>query len=238
MPKPETQITEIAPELFRISTSFSGDVMPGGFSFNQYLLIDDEPLLFHTGLRALFEVVRDAIETVIPVSRLRYISFCHYESDECGSLNQFLDVAPDAEPLCGMVGAMTSVGDIADRPPRVLQDKEVLSLGKHRVEWIDAPHVPHGWDNGFLFEHTTRTLFCGDLFTQPGDQHEPLSDDVLEASEQMRGAMDYFAHGGNTRSVLENLASREPRVLACMHGSAFRGDGSALLRALADRLEA
>jgi len=233
-----TRIDAIGEDLYRISSPVGPDVVPGGFSFNQYLLVDEAPLLFHTGLRGLFESVCQAIATVIPVASLRYIGFCHVEADECGALNQFLEVAPQAEPLCSQVAAMTSIGDLASRPPRVLGDGESLSLGKHVVEWIDAPHVPHSWENGFLFEKTTHTLFCGDLFTQGGHEHEPLSDDILDPSEQMRAGMDYFAHGANTGQVLERLAMLQPRTLACMHGSAYRGDGSTLLRALSKRLGA
>lgn len=236
MPGPTTRIDAIADDLYRISTSMPPDTLPDGFTFNQYLLVDESPLLFHTGLRGLFDSVRQAIASVLPIESLRYIGFCHVEADECGSLNEFLDAAPLAEPLCSRIAAMTSIGDLAARPPRVLGEGESLSLGKHRVAWIDAPHVPHGWDNGFLFETTTRTLFCGDLFTQGGDQHEPLSDDILEVSEQMRVGMDYFAHGSNTGPLLERLAMLEPRTLCCMHGSAYRGDGGAVLRELRDRL--
>lgn len=233
-----TRIDAIGENLYRISTKAPPEAAPGGFTFNQYLLVDDAPLLFHTGLRHQFDAVVQAIGSVLPIERLRYIAFCHVEADECGALNELLGVSPLAEPLCSRIAAMTSIGDLASRPPRVLADGESLHLGRHRVTWIDAPHVPHGWENGFLFEEITRTLFCGDLFTQGGDDHDPLSDDVLEASEQMRATMDYFAHGGNTRPVLERLAALEPRVLACMHGSAYSGDGGRMLRALADRLKA
>ncbi len=233
-----TRIDAIGKDLYRISTKAPPETVPGGFTFNQYLLVDDAPLLFHTGLRHQFDSVVEAVTSVLPVQQLRYIAFCHVEADECGSLNEFLDAAPLAEPLCGQVAAMTSIGDLASRPPRVLADGESLSLGKHRITWLDAPHVPHGWENGFLFEETTRTLFCGDLFTQGGHEHVPLSDDILETSEQMRATMDYFAHGRNTRPVLERLAALEPKVLACMHGSAFSGDGGRMLRELADRLTA
>lgn len=238
MDRPATRIDPIGENLFRISTAIPPGSVPGGFTFNQYLLVDESPLLFHTGLRGLFGAVSDAIRTVLPLGRLRYIAFCHVEADECGALNEFLEAAPDAEPLCGRIAAMTSVTDLASRPPRVLGDGESLPLGHHVVEWIDAPHVPHGWENGYLFERTRRTLFCGDLFTQGGHAHEPLAGDVLESSEAMRAAMDYFAHGANTRAVLERLAALEPQTLACMHGSAFRGDGGDHLRRLADRLRA
>jgi len=238
MSQPATQIQAISESLYRISTPVSPETVPGGFTFNQYLLIDDAPLLFHTGLRGLFDSVSEAIESVLPLQDLRYIAFCHVEADECGALNEFLAAAPGAEALCSQVAAMTSIGDLASRPPRVLADGEELSLGRHKVEWLDAPHVPHGWENGFLFEKTARTLFCGDLFTQGGDDHEPLAGNILETSEQMRSSMDYFAHGANTGAVLERLAALEPFTLACMHGSAFQGDGAAQLRALASALNA
>jgi len=213
-------------------------VIPGGFTFNQYLIDDDEPLLFHTGLRRMFPLVRQAIERVLPPSRLRYVAFSHVEADECGSLNDLLAVAPGAQPLCSTVAAMVSVNDLADRPARPLADGEALSLGRHQVVWIDAPHVPHGWETGYLFEPTTRTLLCGDLLTQPGAQHPALTEaDILGPSEAMRSGMDYFAHGRDTRSRLERLAQTEPRTLACMHGAAWTGDGAQLLRALADALE-
>ncbi|MGH8177828.1 MAG: MBL fold metallo-hydrolase [Steroidobacter sp.] len=230
-----TRIDEIADGLFRIHTPDTS--APGGFSFNQYLLRDDEPLLFHTGPRALFPQIREAIDTVLPVTQLRYIGFCHVESDECGSLNQFLEAAPNAAPLCGRIAAMVSIGDLADRPPRVLADGESLRLGRYSVRWFDAPHVPHGWENGFLMIDEIQALLCGDLFTQPGAEHPPIIDgDILTSSETMRARLDYFAHGPNTGPVLKKLAALRPRILACMHGSAWRGDGGELLQTLSRRL--
>jgi flavorubredoxin len=234
-----TTIDEIADGIYRISTPIPPGVVPGGFTFNQYLVDDDEPLLFHTGLRQLFPAVSAAIARVVPVERLRWIAFSHFEQDECGALNELLAAAPRAQAACSQVGAMTSVGDLASRPPRALADGEQLRLGRHEVTWLDAPHVPHGWDCGFLAESTTRTLLCGDLFTQPGAQHAPLTEaDVLGPSEAMRQAMDYYAHGPATRATLEKLARTGPRTLACMHGAAWRGDGAKLLAALADALGA
>jgi flavorubredoxin len=232
-----TTLDEIAEDIYRISTPIQA--VPGGFTFNQYLVVDDEPLLFHTGLRRLFPAVRDAIARVLPVERLRWLAFSHLEADECGALNDFLAAAPRAQAACSAIGAMTSVGDLAIRPPRPLADGERLRLGRREVKWVDAPHVPHGWDCGFLFEGTTRTLFCGDLFTQGGDRHPPLTEaDILGPSEAMRRAMDYFAHAPATRGTLEKLARDEPLTLACMHGAAWRGDGAKLLRALAEALAA
>jgi flavorubredoxin len=230
-----TNINEIADGIYRISTPVE---IPGGdFSFNQYLIVDDEPLLFHTGLRKMFPLVREAVESVIPVSTLRHFSFSHVEADECGALNEWLRAAPGGAPLCGSIAAMVSVEDLADRPPRALQDGEVLSLGKHTVQWLDAPHLPHAWECGFLFERSTKTLLCGDLFTQPGKGQPPVTEsDILGPSEAFRRQMDYFSHTVNANVLLEKLAGTNPTTLACMHGSAWKGDGAALLRALADRL--
>ncbi len=231
-----TNISEVSEGIWRINTPVA---IEGGtaFSFNQYLVEADRPLLFHTGPRQLFQVVREAVEHVMPASRLRYIGFCHMEADECGSLNDWLASAPDAVPLCSAVGAMTSIGDIADRQPHAMADGEILDLGGREVQWLDAPHVPHGWDNGFLFERVTRTLFCGDLFTQPGEGADALTAaDILGPSEAFRQAMDYYAHGSETGPILARLAATKPQTLACMHGSAWRGDGAALLKSLADAL--
>src|SRR5579863_666077 len=159
-----TNVHEIAAGIYRINTPFGSDFMPGGFTINQYLIVDDLPLIFHTGLRKMFPLVREAVASVIPVERLRYISFSHVEADECGALNQRLAVAPDSVPLCGRVAASVSIEDLADRMPRAIADGEVLALGTHSVQWFDAPHLPHAWECGFLMEKSTSTLLCGDLF--------------------------------------------------------------------------
>jgi flavorubredoxin len=230
-----TTVDEVADGIYRIHTPVES--LPGGFSFNQYLVKDDDPLLFHTGPRKMFPLVRDAIRRVMPVEKLRWIGFSHVEADESGSLNDFLAVAPKAEPLCSKIAALVQMGDLADRAPRALADGERLSLGKHEVTWLDAPHVPHSWECGFLFESKTRTLLCGDLFTQPGAVHKPVVEtDVLGPSEGMRRAFEYYSHSKDTRKVLEHLAATNPTTLACMHGSAWRGDGAKLIRALADAL--
>lgn len=230
-----THVDEVAPSIYRISTPVS--VVPGGFTFNQYLVADEEPLLFHTGPRRMFPVVREAIAAVLPVERLRWVAFSHVESDECGALNDLLAAAPRAQPLCSRVAAMVSVDDLADRPARPLADGESVSLGRSSVRWLDAPHLPHGWECGYLFEETTRTLLCGDLFTQPGATHPPLTgSDILGPSEAMRASMDYYAHSADTRSLLAKLAATEPTTLACMHGSAWTGNGGRLLLDLADAL--
>jgi flavorubredoxin len=229
-----TNVEEIADGIYRINTPLSEQVVPGGFSFNQYLILDEEPLLFHTGPRKLFPLVREAVAAVLPVSRLRYVGLSHVEADECGSINEWLAAAPRAEPLCGQVAAMVSMGDLADRPPRAMADGETISLGTHRVRWFDTPHLPHAWECGFLLEESTRTLLCGDLFTQPGSGRQPLTEtDILGPSEDFRQQMDYFSHSKNAPALIERLAATHPRTLGCMHGSAWRGDGAALLRALA-----
>jgi len=184
----------------------------------------------------MFPLVREAIAALMPVERLRYVGFSHFENDECGALNHFLAVAPEAVPVCGRINALIN-GDAFDRPARALADGEALSLGRRSVRWIDTPHLPHAWECGYLFEPGTRTLLCGDLFTQPGTGETALtSSDVLGPSEALRASLDYYAHAPNTRALLERLAKEAPATLACMHGSAWSGDGAALLRALADRL--
>jgi flavorubredoxin len=230
---PSTRIDEIADGIYRIHTPVFPPGVPGGFSFNQYLIADDEPLLFHTGPRSLFGLVRDAIGRVMPLDRLRHVAFSHWEQDECGTLNDLLALAPEAAPLCSGINAMIN-GDGMDRAPRVARDGEVIALGRHRVRWIDTPHLPHGWESGLLFEETTRTLFCGDLFTQGGAGDAPLVEtDILGPSEALRTAgLDYFAHGPDVPGQIERLAAMNPRVMACMHGHAWSGDGSKLLREL------
>ncbi len=228
-----TAIDEIAPDIYRIHTPVKVDGQLA-FNFNQYLIADAEPLVFHTGPRALFGLVSEAIGKVVALDSLRYIAFSHVEADECGALNRFLAAAPRAVAVCSQIAAMVSINDLADRAPLALADGQTLATGTHRLQWIDAPHVPHGWDCGFMFDATTRTLLCGDLFTQ-GEGRVPLTEgDILGPSEAFRQPLDDFAHAPQTRRAIERLAQTEPAVLACMHGSAWRGDGAALLRALAD----
>lgn len=232
-----TNIHEVADGIYRINTSVVIEGEPGGFSFNQFLINDDAPLLFHSGPRKMFPLVREAVASVLPVERLRYIGLSHVEADECGSLNDWLAVAPRASPLCSTVAALVSIDDIADRPARALADGETLTLGKHAVRWFDTPHLPHAWECGFLMEQQTRTLLCGDLFTQGGATLPALTEaDILGPSEAFRHAMDYYSHTQNARAMLERLASAEPTTLACMHGSTWKGEGGKLLRALADVL--
>ena len=233
-----TNVHEVADGIYRVNTPVK-IAAAGEFSFNQYLIMDDQPLLFHTGPRKMFPLVREAVASLLPVGRLRYIAFSHVEADECGSLNEWLRIAPQSVPLCGTVAAMVSIDDLADRAPRALADGEQLSLGKHSLRWFDTPHLPHAWECGFLTEERTTTLLCGDLFTQGGAGQPPLTEsDILGPSEAFRHGMDYFSHTKNARVMLERLASTNPATLACMHGSAWHGDGANLLRALADALSA
>jgi flavorubredoxin len=227
-----TNIEEIAEGIYRINTPLE---IPGGaFSFNQYLVVDDEPLLFHTGQRRLFPQVSEAVRHVLPPESLRWIAFSHFEADECGSLNDWLALAPAAQPLASATAVMISVADAANREPRGLTDGETISTGRRTLRWFDTPHLPHGWETGYLADESTRTLFSGDLFTQPGRGEVALtSSDILGPSEAFRQQMDYYAHSKNAGPLFAKLAAFEPQTLACMHGSAWQGDGAALIRELA-----
>jgi flavorubredoxin len=231
-----TNVQEVGPGIYRINTPVA--IGPGAdFSFNQYLVVDDEPLLFHTGQRQLFSMVKEAISRVMPIERLRHVGLSHFESDECGALNSFLAVAPHAVPFCSEIAAMTSVVDFSDRAPRALADREEFSTGGRRFRWFYTPHVPHSWECGLLMEMTTRTFFCGDLFTQGGKGECALTrDDILEPSEAFRRPMDYFAHAPQTAAILDRLAEEKPTTLAVMHGSAWQGQGDRLLRQLSRAL--
>jgi flavorubredoxin len=234
-----TTVHEIAPAIYRISTPIPPSQMPGGFTFNQFLVVDDAPLLFHTGPRRMFPLVQQAVAHVLGnAAKLRYIGFSHVEADECGALNAWLAAAPQAEPVCSTIAALVSVTDLADRAPLALADGAELALGKKRVRWLDTPHLPHNWECGYLFETSTRTLLCGDLFTRSGGAELPAltETEVLGPSEAMRQAMGGVAIEKNTRALLDKLAATEPTTLALMHGSSYRGNGSALLKALADAL--
>ena len=231
-----TNLHEIAPDIYRINTPVA---LPdgAGFNFNQYLVVDDEPLLFHTGPKRMFPLVAEAIGKLLPIDKLRYFAFSHFEADECGSLNDFLAAAPNAVAVSSQVAAMVSVNDIAIRPPRPMADGEVLRTGRHAFKWLDAPHVPHAWENGFMMDLETKTMLCGDLFTMGESIGGAVTErDILGPSENFRGLMDYYAHSPQTAATLEKLAREQPKVLAVMHGSAWRGDGAALLRALARSL--
>jgi flavorubredoxin len=231
-----TRVDEIADGIYRICTPL--DIIPGGFTFNSYLIADDEPLLFHTGYKKLFPVTVEAVEKILPAQSLRWVGGSHFEGDEFGALNEFLGAAPRAMAFGSEIGVLTSLDDFAARPARGLRDGEEFSTGSHRLQWLYTPHVPHGWDCGILYDHSTRTLMCGDLFTQPGATPPPVTEsEILSASEGMRGMMDYYAHATSTAVILERLAGLYPSMLACQHGSAYRGDSAALLRELARRIE-
>src|SRR5271168_39836 len=226
-------ITEIAPEIYRISVF----VPAINLEFSHFLVRDEEPLLFHAGLRGMFPLLREEISRLMDPSRIRHIGFSHFESDECGGLNEWLQIAPAAEPVCGLVGAMVSVNDFALRPARVLTRDDVFSTGRYRFRFIPTPHVPHGWDAGVLFEESEKTLFCSDLFHQTGDREPMTSDDVVgRSAEAMRGYQagilaEYVPYTPLTAQNLKKLAALQPKTLAIMHGSSFTGDCA---RALGD----
>jgi flavorubredoxin len=224
-----TTTDEIADGIYRIATF----VPDAGLSFNQILVTGDEPLLFHTGMRALFPLVSDAVRRVMPVEDLRWISFGHVEADECGSMNLWLAAAPAAQVAFGAVGCMVSVDDLADRPPRPLTDGETLDLGGKRVRYLATPHVPHGWDAGVFYEETTNTLLCGDLFTQMGDGPAVTDASPIDATVAAEDAFGYTCLAPATIPTVERLAQLEPTTLALMHGPAHRGDGGSWLRDLA-----
>jgi len=229
-------ITEIAPEVYRISI-YNPDIH---LQFNHFLVRDDQPLLFHAGYRRMFDELREAVRTLIDPARLRYISFSHFESDECGGLNHWLELAPQAEAICGFVGAIVNLNDFAIRPVRTVSNEDRMDTGRHRFRFLATPQVPHGWDAGVLFEETQATLFCSDLFHQWGDV-EPLSQSSVlnrarEALVQIEAGplARYLPYTRHTGRILEELAQLEPRTLAIMHGSSFRGDGATELRGLAE----
>jgi flavorubredoxin len=244
MPIPQTVTDEIADGIYRISTFIPEIAPPAGFTFNQYLVAAEEPLIFHTGMRQLFPAVSAAVARIIPLDRLRWVTFGHVEADECGAMNQFLAAAPQAQVAHPDLGCRVSLNDLADRPPRPLTDGEVLDLGgrqvRRQVRSIDTPHVPHGWEARVLFEENTKTLFCGDLFTHLGngpavtdDSADDLVERALEAEEMFR----YTSCLTATVTALRSLAALRPQTLAVMHGSCFQGDGAAALTALADAME-
>ena len=228
-----TKVDEIAPRIYRLST-FVPEIGPTGFTFNQFLLDDAEPLLFHTGHRSMFPGVREAIEQILPVERLKWITFGHVESDECGAMNLLLAAAPHAQVAHGQLGCMVSLNELADRPPRALADGEIIELGDKRVRHIDTPHVPHGWEARVLYEETTGTLLCGDLFTHLGDGPALTEDDIVGRASDGEDAFSYSSLAPSTPATIERLAQPVPRTLALMHGSSFTGDCAGALHALAD----
>ena len=225
---------EIADGVFRLSTFVPEVAAPAGFTFNQFLIRAEQPLLFHTGPRHLFDDIRAAAETITPVAGLRWISFGHVESDECGSMNQWLTAAPNAQVVHGVTACMVSLNDLADRPPRVLADGEVIDLGGKRVRWIDTPHVPHAWESGLMFEETTGTLLAGDLFAHVGDGPALTEASIVGPAAQSEDMFKASALTPHTAPTIRALATLKPRTLALMHGSSFRGDGAAELNGLAN----
>jgi flavorubredoxin len=234
----QTNIHEIAEGVYRLSTTVQ-EAAPGGFTFNQYLIDGDEPMLFHTGGRQLFPLVSEAVGKVIDVATLRWVSFGHVESDESGSMNQWLAAAPAAEVIFNPLGVMVSLNDLCDRPPVMADPEAVYDIGGHRIRYIATPHVPHGWEAQVVFDETTRTLFSGDLFTQVGEGPAIVHDaDLIQPAldaEDLFGATSLTAQ---TAPTIRKLAGLEPRTIALMHGPAFAGDGRQALLDLADAYEA
>lgn len=228
-------VTEIAPDVFRVSIF----VRQFNLQFNHFLVKDDEPLLYHTGMRGMFPQVRDAVATIIPPSKIRWIGFSHFEVDECGALNEWLEIAPSAQAVCSVVGVLVNLNDFASRPARGLKSDEVLNTGKYRFRFRKTPHLPHGWDAGVLFEETHRTLLCSDLFHQNGDVEAVTESDVVDRTRnamieyQAGPLMDYMPYTPKTERLLGELAALKPKTIAAMHGSAFVGNGERALHDLA-----
>lgn len=233
----ETTLDEIADGIYRLSTFVPEVAPPAGFSFNQFLIAGDEPLLFHTGPRGAFPLVAEAVARVLPVESLRWITFGHVESDECGSMNMWLAAAPHAEVAHGALGCDVSLNDLCDRPPRALADGEVIDLGGKRVRHIDTPHVPHGWEARVLFEETTGTLLCGDLFSQLGGRTALTTDDLVEPAMAAEDMFRSSSMTPATATIMRQLGDLAPSTLAIMHGTSFSGDGGKALYDLADSYE-
>jgi flavorubredoxin len=225
----ETRVTEIADGVHQLTTHVA-DI---NLSFNQYLVAGDEPLLFHTGPRQMFPAVSDAVARVLPTDQLRWVSFGHVEADECGSMNQWLALAPHATVAQSMTGCMVSLNDVADRPPRPLSDGEVLDAGSHRFRWIDTPHVPHAWEAGLIYDEASRTLFCGDLFTRQGSYDASSADDPIGPAIAAEDVFSFSSLAPASGATLRQLADLDITTLALMHGPAYTGDCSAALLDLA-----
>jgi len=228
-----TQVTEIAEGIFRLSVFVPEIAPPHGFSFNSFLVLDEEPLLFHAGQRGMFPLFSEAVASLMPVERLRWISFGHIEADECGAMNLWLAAAPDAQIVHGETACSISLNDLADRPPRPVANGELITSGRRRIRYIDTPHVPHAWESGVVYEETTKTLFCGDLFTQLGRQ-TTTEDDIVAAAIEAEDTFHSTSVGPATAPTIRRLAELKPSALALMHGPTFFGDGSAALDRLAD----
>ncbi|HEV7535836.1 MAG TPA: MBL fold metallo-hydrolase [Acidimicrobiia bacterium] len=232
----QATVDEITDSIYRIST-WIPDVSPEGFTFNQFLVVGDEPLLFHTGPRAMFPLVAEAVATVVPVESLRWITFGHVESDECGAMNMWLAAAPGSQVAHGALGCMVSLNDMCDRPPRALEDGEVIDLGGKRLRQISTPHVPHGWEAQVLFEETTGTLLCGDLFTAIGRGPALTTDDIVAPALAAEAMFHATCLAPQTAATLRGLGDLQPSTLALMHGSSFQGDGGRALYDLAAAYE-
>jgi flavorubredoxin len=234
----ETKVSEIANGIYRLSTFVPQIAPPAGFAFNQFLILGDEPLLFHTGLRKMFPLTREAVGRIIPPERLRWIAFGHYEADECGAMNEWLAVAPQAQLAHGHTGCLVSLNDMADRPPRLLADGETIDLGRgKKVRYLDTPHTPHGWDAGVMYEEGTGTLLSGDLFTQLGDGPALTTGDVVGPAIAGEDVFGYSSLNPGMGATLRRLSGLAPRTLALMHGPSFAGDGGAALAALAEEYD-
>jgi flavorubredoxin len=230
-----THVAEIADGIFRLSTFVPDVAPPAGFTFNQFLVLGDEPLLFHTGPRRMFPLVREAVQRIMPPERLRWISFGHVEADECGAMNEWLALAPHALVAHGEIAVSVSLNDLADRPPRLLANGGTIDVGRgKRVRYLDTPHTPHGWDAGVMYEESTGTLLCGDLFTQVGNAPPLVHGDIVGPAIAGEDMFGYASLNPNMGTTIRSLATLAPRTLALMHGPAFAGDGGSALRALAD----
>lgn len=227
-------VTEIGPDVYRISI-FVPDF---NLQFNHFLVKDEEPLLFHAGLKGMFPMLREAVGKILDPAKIRWVGFSHFESDECGALNHWLEIAPGAEPVCSTLGALVSVNDFALRPAKGMMEGEVLEIGKHRFRLCRTPHLPHGWDAALLFEETQKTLFCSDLFHQLGDVEPVTESDVIQRTrealrEYQAGILaDYAPYTHNTPRMFDRLAALKPQTFAIMHGSSFSGDGEKALKEL------
>ena len=224
-------VSEIAPDVYRISV-FVSDF---NLQFNHFLIKDDQPMLYHAGMRQMFPAVREAVSKLIDPSKIMWIGFSHFEVDECGALNEWLQIAPNAKPVCSEVGAIVNMGDYAIRPAYAMASNAVLNTGKHSYRFIRTPHLPHGWDAGVLFEETNRTLLCSDLFHQNGNVTDITDKDILGAHKksmleyEQGPLMEYTPYTHNTAQILSALAELKPKTLATMHGSSFTGNCSQAL---------
>ncbi len=224
-------VSEIAPDVYRISI-FASEF---NLQFNHFLILDDEPMLYHTGMRQMFPILREAVAKIIDPAKIKWIGFSHFEVDECGALNDWLQIAPNAQAVCSEVGAMVNMSDFAIRPAHAMASNAVLNTGKHNYRFIKTPHLPHGWDAGVMFEETNRTLLCSDLFHQNGKLPDITDKDILSLHRksllefQESPLMDYAPYTYKTPKLLKQLADLNPKTLATMHGSSFNGDCSAAL---------